>query len=92
MTDRPEAASRNEPLTRGQLKSMVQEAGRPVVIWAVCFDDDGSLYLDSGEWEMFDGEKFSAPNILDDLSRYGPPPNGYFVAYLSPPGNAGHEV
>lgn len=78
-------AEPNEQLTPETLKGMVREAGKPVVVWTVSLEDDGSLYLDSGEWEMFDGNDFSAPDTLDDLSHYGPRPHGYFVAYLRPP-------
>lgn len=78
-------APANEQLTPETLKGMVREAGKPVVVWTVSLEDDGSLYLDSGEWEMFDGNDFSAPDTLDDLSHYGPRPHGYFVAYLRPP-------
>ena len=78
-------APANEQLTPETLKGMVREAGKPVVVWTVSLEDDGSLYLDSGEWEMFDGNDFSAPGTLDDLSHYGPRPHGYFVAYLRPP-------
>lgn len=83
--DGAELAQPNWPLTSEDLKEMVQEAGKPVVVWTVNLEDDGSLDLDSGEWEMFDGDDFSAPNTLDDLSHYGPRPHGYFVAYLRPP-------
>lgn len=76
----------NGPLTPETLKEMVQEAGKPVVVWTVNLEDDGSLDLDSGEWNMFNGEDFSAPNTLDDLSHYGPNAHGYrFVAYRRPP-------
>ena len=76
----------NGPLTPETLKEMVQEAGKPVVVWTVNLEDDGSLDLDSGEWNMFDGKCFSAPNTLDDLSHYGPNAHGYrFVAYRRPP-------
>ena len=79
----------NEPLTPEMLKEMVQEAGKPVVVWTVNIEDDGSLDLDSGEWEMFDGVDFSAPNTLDDLSHYGQ--RGYFVAYRRPPKGENHH-
>ena len=78
----PPAMEADEPLTPEVLKEMVQEAGKPVVVWTVNIEDDGSLDLDSGEWEMFDGVDFSAPNTLDDLSHYGQ--RGYFVAYRRP--------
>lgn len=79
----------NEPLPPEVLKKMVQEAGKPVVVWTVNIEDDGSLDLDSGEWEMFDGVDFSAPNTLDDLSHYGQ--RGYFVAYRRPPEGENHH-
>ena len=82
----PTLTSPNEPLTPEMLKEMVQEAGKPVVVWTVNIEDDGSLDTDSGEWEMFDGVDFSAPNTLDDLSHYGQ--RGYFVAYRCPPEGA----
>ena len=75
----------NEPLTPELLKEMVRKAGRPVVVWTIGLDEAGDLDPDTGEWQMFDGDYFSGPNTIDDLSNYGPRPHGYFVAYLNQP-------
>ena len=75
----------NEQLTPELLKEMVRKAGRPVVVWTIGLDEAGDLDPDTGEWQMFDGDDFSGPNTIDDLSNYGPMPHGYFVAYLNRP-------
>lgn len=75
----------NEQLTPELLKEMVRKAGRPVVVWTIGLDEAGDLDPDTGEWQMFDGDDFSGPNTIDDLSNYGPRPHGYFVAYLNRP-------
>lgn len=69
------------PLTADDLCAMVkQNGGKPVVVFVYCFDKDGTLALDCGEWEMFDGRDFVCAGVEDDLRGYGE----RFVAYKEP--------
>lgn len=71
----------NNQLTEADLVEMVkQNGGKPVVVFVYCIDKDGTLALDCGEWEMFDGRDFVCAGVEDDLRGYGE----RFVAYKEP--------